>query len=127
MSRSVETLLKALRYNDKRWLSMAARVDYGFLDLEIHTVKHAGRTLHADDLLFSFYRTIYDRKIGEGKGLSQWKAGLHDSCTDGLLDLYLREWFLANDRDNEKWLLFKAAGFKVKNPYPLSAGEDEED
>ena len=127
MSRSVETLVQALRNNDKRWMSMAVRVDYGFLELEMHTVKMNGRTIHADDLLFSFYRTIYDRKMGEGQGLVQWKNTLHNSCIDGLLDLYLREWFLANDPDNKKWSLFKESGFKVENPYPLCGRDDEDD
>lgn len=128
MSRTVETLVEAMKYNDKRWLSMGARVDYGFLDLEENTMKVDGRTLHGDDMLMSFYRTIYDRKIGKDKeSIKTWKSELHDACLNGLLHLYLDEWFRANDGENRKWKMFKAAGWKVKNPYPLGAAEDDSD
>jgi hypothetical protein len=128
MSRTVETLAEAMKYNDKRWLSMGARVDYGFLNLEESVVKIDGRLVHADDLLFRFYRTIYDRKVGKDKeSIKAWKSELHDNCLNGLLHLYLDEWFLANDAENRMWKLFKEKGWKVTNPYPLGGDDDDDD
>lgn len=125
MPLTVDTLVEALEQNQLTWLTMAPLVDYGFLDLSEIPVRLGNRQVQPMNLLFDAYRSVYLVKKAEGR-LDAWKTALHDACIHGTLDVYLTEWFRANDAQNASWLAFKNAGHKVKNPYPLAPLEDSD-
>ena len=126
MSRTVETLVEALEQDKLNWLTMGPLVDYGFLDLSEVPVAFEGAMVQPYSLLFKAYRRIYEVKKAEGS-MQAWKTALHDACIHGTLDVYLTEWFLANDPQNAAWRTFKANSFKVRNPYPLGSADDSSD